>query len=150
MNREQISSIADRFVDAVKSALETEPDWSTDPIILYRRTIESDIETAEFSDSSYISRAAYNLRANDLRITLRNGKILRVVPISVDYWDRLVAAPSKGRFFLDYIQPRHNTERIDLGRFRRTLRSIQIAITSFVAIAARRQTSSSPAGGSQD
>jgi hypothetical protein len=150
MNREQISSIADRFVDAVKSALETEPDWSTDPIILYRRTIESDIETAEFSDSSYISRAAYNLRANDLRITLRNGKILRVAPISVDYWDRLLTAPSKGRFFIDYIERRHNVEWINVGWFRRILRSIQIAITNFVATAARRQTSSSPAGGSQD
>jgi hypothetical protein len=150
MNREQISSIADRFVDAVKSALELAPDWSTDPVILYRRTLESDIETAEFADSSYISRAAYNLRANDLRITLRNGKILRVEPIAVDYWDRLVAAPSKGRFFLDYIEPRHNVEWINVGWFRRILRSIQIAITNSVATAARRQTSSSPAGESQD
>jgi hypothetical protein len=150
MNRQQISSIADQFVDAVKSALESAPDWSTDPVILYRRTVENEIETAEFADSAYITRAAYNLRANDLRITLRNGKILRVVPISVDYWDRLLAAPSKGRFFLDYIEPRHNVEWMNVGRFRRILRSIQIAITNSVATAARRQTSSSPAGGSHD
>jgi KTSC domain len=150
MNRQQISSIADQFVDAVKSALESAPDWSTDPVILYRRTVENEIETAEFADSAYITRAAYNLRANDLRITLRNGKILRIVPISVDYWDRLLAAPSKGRFFLDYIEPRHNVEWMNVGRFRRILRSIQIAITNSVATAARRQTSSSPAGGSQD
>ena len=149
MNREQTSSIADQFVDAVKSALETAPDWSTDPVILYRRTVESDIETAEFADSAYIARAAYNLRANDLRITLRNGKILRVAPISIDYWDRLQAAPSKGRFFLDYIEPRHNVEWINVGWFRRILRSTHVAITNSVATVARRQTSSSPAGGSQ-
>ena len=119
MNREQISSIEDRFVDAVKSALRLESEWSTEPITLYRRTVKRDIETAEFADSSYITRAVYNLRANDLRITLRNGKILRVAPIPVDYWDRLLAAPSKGRFFLNYIQPRHNVERLDVGWFRR-------------------------------
>ena len=119
MNREQISSIEDRFVDAVKSALRLESEWSTEPVTVYRRTIKSDIETAEFADSSYITRAVYNLRANDLRITLRNGKILRVAPIPVDYWDRLLAAPSKGRFFLNYIQPRHNVERLDVGWFRR-------------------------------
>jgi uncharacterized protein (DUF2342 family) len=159
MNREQTSSIADQFVDAVKSALESAPEWSTDPVILYRRTVassapaaeavESDIETAEFADSAYITRAAYNLRANDLRITLRNGKILRVAPIAVDYWDRLLAAPSKGRFFIDYIEPRHNVEWINVGWFRRILRSTQVAITNSVATVARRQTSSSPAGGSQ-
>jgi hypothetical protein len=119
MNREQISSIEDRFVDAVKSALRLESEWSMEPVILYRRTVKSDIETAEFADSSYITRAVYNLRANDLRITLRNGNILRVAPIPVDYWDRLLAAPSKGRFFLNYIQPRHNVERLDVGWFRR-------------------------------
>jgi hypothetical protein len=119
MNRERISSIEDRFVDAVKSALRLESEWSTEPVVLYRRTVKSDIETAEFADSSYIIRAVYNLRANDLRITLRNGKILRVAPIPVDYWDRLLAAPSKGRFFLNYIQPRHNVERLDVGWLRR-------------------------------
>jgi hypothetical protein len=74
MNREQISSIEDRFVDAVKSALGSGPDWSTDPVILYRRTVESDIETAGFADSSYMTRAAYNLRANELRITLEKRR----------------------------------------------------------------------------
>jgi len=119
MNREQISSIEDRFVDAVRSALGSGPDWSTDPVILYRRTVESDIKTAEFADSSYMTRAAYNLRANELRITLKNGEILRVAPIPVDYWDRLLAAPSKGRFFLNCIQPRHNVERLNVCWFRR-------------------------------
>jgi len=119
MNRKRISSIEDRFVDAVKSALGSGPEWSTDPVLLYRRTVESDIETAEFADSSYIIRASYSLRANDLRITLRNGEILRIAPIPVDYWDRLLAAPSKGRFFLNYIQPRHNVERLNVGWFRR-------------------------------
>ena len=81
--------------------------------------VQGDVETAELVDSSYMTRATYNLRANDLRITLRNGEILRVAPISVEYWDRLLAAPSKGRFFLEYIRPRHNVERLNAGWLRR-------------------------------
>jgi KTSC domain len=119
MSWEQISSIEDRFVDAVKSALRSETEWSTEPVTLHRRTVDSDVETAEFADSSYISRAAYDLRANDLRLILRNGEILKVAPIPVDYWDRLLAAPSKGRFFLDYIQPRHNVQKLNVGWLRR-------------------------------
>lgn len=119
MNREQISSIENRFVDAVKGALRSKSDWSTDPFILCRRTVESDVETAEFAGSSYVTQAAYNLRTNDLRINLRNGEILRVAPISVEYWDGLLAAPSTGRFFLRYIKPRHNVERLNIGWFRR-------------------------------
>jgi hypothetical protein len=119
VNREQISSIEDRFVHAVKGAIGSESGWSTDPFILCRRTVESDVETAEFADSSYMTQAAYNLRTNDLRITLRNGEILRVAPISVEYWDRLLAAPSTGRFFLRYIKPCHKVERLNIGWLRR-------------------------------
>ena len=76
-----------------------EPVWLTGPAILPRLAVKGDFETAEFVDSSCMTRATSNLRANDLIITLRNGEILRVAPISVEYWDRLLAAPSKGRFF---------------------------------------------------
>lgn len=119
MNRDRITSIEDRFVDAVKSVLESGLDWSTDPVILFRRTVESDTEAAEFVNSSYMSRAAYNLGTNDLRITLRTGEILRIAPISVEYWDRLLAAPSKGRFFLRCIKPHHNVERLNAGLLKR-------------------------------
>jgi hypothetical protein len=117
MSRVQTSSIEDQFVDAVKSAVESEPDWSTGPLALLRRSDGGDVETAEFADSSYMSRAAYDLKTSDLRITLRNGKFLRVAPIPVEYWDELLVAPSKGLFFARYISPRFNVER--LGWFRR-------------------------------
>ena len=81
--------------------MDPEPDWSMGPAICLAGQSRVIIETAEFVDSSYMTRATYNLRANDLIITLRNGEILRVAPISVEYWDRLLAAPSKGRFFLN-------------------------------------------------
>lgn len=119
MSRAQISSIEDRFVEAVKSALESEPDWSGVSVILPRRTVGGDVETAEFADSSYLTGAAYNFSANALRITLRNGEILRIAPMPVEYWDRLLAAPSKGKFFLQYITPRFNVERLNPGWFRR-------------------------------
>jgi KTSC domain len=115
VSRAQAFSIEDQFVDAVRGVFGSEPVWSTGPVILPSRAVQGDVETAEFVDSSYMTRATYNLRANDLRITLRNGEILRVAPISVEYWDRLLAAPSKGRFFLQYIKPCHNVERINAG-----------------------------------
>jgi hypothetical protein len=112
-------SIVDQFVYAVRGVFESEPVWSTSPAILPRRAVQDDIETAELVDSSYMIRATYNLRTNDLRITLRNGEILRVAPISVEYWDRLLAAQSKGRFFLEYIRPRHRVERLNAAWLRR-------------------------------
>ena len=112
-------SIEDQFVDAVKGVFGSEPVWSTGPVILPRRAVQGDVETAEFVDSSYMTWATYNLRANDLRIALRDGELLRVAPISVEYWDSLLAAPSKGRFFLEYIRPRHNVERLNAGWLRR-------------------------------
>ena len=119
VSRAQAFSIEDQFVDAVRGVFGSEPVWSTGPAILPRRAVKGDLETAEFVDSSYMTRATYNLRANDLIITLRNGEILRVAPISVEYWDRLLGAPSKGRFFLEYIKPCHNVERINAGWLRR-------------------------------
>jgi hypothetical protein len=119
MSPVQAFSIEDQFVDAVRGVFGTEPVWSTGPMILPRRAVQSDVETAELVDSSYMTRATYHLMANDLRITLRNGEILRVAPISVEYWDRLLAAPSKGRFFLEYIEPCHNIERLNAGWLRR-------------------------------
>lgn len=126
MSPAQAYSIEDQFVDAVKRLFGTEPVWSTGPTILPRRAVQWDIETAELVDSSYMSRATYNLRANDLRITLRSGEILRIAPIAVEYWDRLLAAPSKGRFFFECIEPYHNIERLDAG----WLRSVYIRLKS--------------------
>ncbi len=119
MSRAQTFSIEDQFVDAVRGVFRSEPVWSTGPVILPSRAVQGDVETAEFVDSSYMTRATYNLRANDLIISLRDGEILRVAPISVEYWDWLLAAPSKGRFFLEYIRPRHNVERVNAGWLRR-------------------------------
>ena len=119
MSRAQTFSIEDQFVDAVRGVFRSEPVWSTGPVILPSRAVQGDVETAEFVDSSYMTRATYNLRANDLIISLRDGEILRVAPISVEYWDWLLAAPSKGRFFLKYIRPRHNVERVNAGWLRR-------------------------------
>ena len=119
MSRAQAFSIEDRFVDAVRGVFGSEPVWSTGPVTLPSRAVQGDVETAEFFDSSYMTRATYNLRANHLIITLRDSEILRVAPISVEYWDRLLAAPSKGRFFLEYIKPCHNVERLNAGWLRR-------------------------------
>jgi hypothetical protein len=118
MKAVQAFSTEDQFVDAVRCVFGTEPVWSTGPLILPCRAVQGDVETAELVDSSYMTRAIYNLRANELRITLRNGEVLRVAPFSVEYWDRLLAAPSKGRFFLGYIKPCHNVERLNAGSLR--------------------------------
>ena len=130
MSRAQAFSIEDQFVDAVRGVFGSEPVWLTGPAILPRLAVKGDFETAEFVDSSYMTRATSNLRANDLIITLRNGEILRVAPISVEYWDRLLAAPSKGRFFLEYIKPRHNVERLNAG----WLRSVYVRFKSRLQI----------------
>jgi hypothetical protein len=119
MNRSQASSIVDQFVDAVRGVFGSEPGWSMDPIIMPSRAVQSDVETAEFVDSSLLTRATYNLKTNDLRITLRNGEILRVAPISVEYWDGLLAARSKGRFLLVHIKPRLDLERLNASWLRR-------------------------------
>jgi hypothetical protein len=103
-------------VNAVRSALDSEPDWSAEPVTILRRT-DGDLETAEFGESSLMSRAAYDLRANDLRVALRSGELLRVARMPVEYWDRLLAARSKRVFFVTYIKPRFNITR--LGWFRR-------------------------------
>ncbi len=71
----------------------------------------------KFDDSSYMSRAAYDLTANVLTVVLTNGEFLKVARIPVEYWDRLLAAPSKGGFFVRYIQPRFNVNK--LGWLRR-------------------------------
>jgi uncharacterized protein (DUF2342 family) len=130
MGRAQTFSIEDRFVDAVRGVFATDLVWSTGPVILPRRAVQGDVETAEFVDSSYMTWATYNLKTNDLRITLSNGEILRVAPISVEYWDRLLAAPSKGRFFLECIEPCHNVERLNAG----WLRSVYIRFRSRLQI----------------
>jgi hypothetical protein len=117
MSQNETSPIVDRFVDAVRSALESQPDWSDGPFTLLRRSVEGDVETAEFADSSNMSRAAYDLKTGDLRITLRSGELLRIAPIPVEYWDELLSAPSKGIFFAQYIEPRFRVEK--LGWFRR-------------------------------
>jgi hypothetical protein len=103
MTGSQAASIEDQFVDAVRSALDTAPDWSAEPVTIVRRTVEGHIEIAEFEDSSYLSRAAYDLAGNRLTVVLTNGEFLRVARIPVKYWDGLLAAPSKGGFFARYI-----------------------------------------------
>jgi hypothetical protein len=113
----QTPLIEDRFVDAVRSALETEPDWSSGQLAVLSRTPEGDHEAAEFADSAFMSRASYDLKARDLRISLRNGQRLRIAPILVEYWDRLLVAPSKSAFFVESIMPHFNVER--LGWFKR-------------------------------
>lgn len=117
MSQARASSIEEQFVNAVKSALDIQPDWSSGPLTVPSRTSKGDVETAEFADSSYMSRASYDLKACDLRITLRNGQLLRIAPIPIEYWDELLVAPSKGEFFLDFIRPRFNVQR--LGWFKR-------------------------------
>lgn len=126
MSPAQAFSIEDQFVDAVRGVFASEPVWSTGPVILPRRAVQGDVETAEFVDSSYITWATYNFRAKDLRITLRDGEVLRIAPISVEYWDCLLAAPSKGRFFLEYVKPCHNVERLNAG----WLRSVCVRLRS--------------------
>jgi hypothetical protein len=113
----QAASIEDQFVDAVRSALETGPDWSAEPVTILRRTVQGHIEMVKFDDSSYMSRAAYDLTANDLTVALSNGEFLKVARIPLEYWDGLLAAPSKGRFFERCIQPRFNVKK--LGWLRR-------------------------------
>jgi hypothetical protein len=117
VSRAQASSIEDRFVDAVRGALETAPDWSAEPVTILRRTVQGHIEMVKFDDSSYMSRAAYDLTANDLTVALTNGEFLRVARIPVEYWDGLLAAPSKGGFFVRYIEPRFDVKK--LGWLRR-------------------------------
>jgi len=116
MSRVRTSSIedlfVDQFVDAVRSAIYIEPDWSSGPMPMLSRNRKDDVETAEFADSSYMSRATYHLKASDLRITLRNGRRLRIAPIPVEYWDELLIAPSKGTFFVKVIGPRFKVERL--------------------------------------
>jgi uncharacterized protein (DUF2342 family) len=130
MSPAQTFSIEDQFVDAVRGVFAKETVWSTGPLILPHRRVQGDVETAEFVDSSYMTRATYNLKANDLRISLSNGEMLRVAPIAVEYWDRLLAAPSKGRFFLDYIEPCHNVERLNAGWLGSVYVRFKIAITN--------------------
>jgi KTSC domain len=113
----QAASIEDQFVDAVRSALETAPDWSAEPVTILRRTVQGHIEMVKFDDSSYMSRAAYDLTANDLTVALTNGEFLRVARIPVEYWDGLLAAPSKGGFFVRYIEPSFDVKK--LGWLRR-------------------------------
>ena len=117
MSRAQASSIEDQFVNAVRGALETAPDWSAEPVTILHRTVQGHIEMVKFDDSSYMSRAAYDLTANDLTVVLTNGEFLKVARIPVEYWDRLLAARSKGEFFMRYIQPRFNVKK--LGWLRR-------------------------------
>jgi hypothetical protein len=113
----QAASIEDQFVDAVRSALETAPDWSAEPVTILRRTVQGHIEMVKFDASSYMSRAAYDLTATDLAVALTNGEFLKVAHIPLEYWDGLLAAPSKGRFFERCIQPRFNVKK--LGWLRR-------------------------------
>ena len=103
-------------MDAVRRALEVAPDWSAEPVTILRRTVDAHIETAEFDDSSYISRAAYDLAANHLTVVLTNGKFLSVANIPVEYWDGLLAAPSKGQYFARYVGPRFKVEKLGLLR----------------------------------
>jgi hypothetical protein len=73
-----------------------------------------DVETAELVDSSYMTRATYNLGANDLTYLEKRRN-------SEDYTDlgRILGqgagCPAKGRFFLEYIKPCHNVERLNAG-----------------------------------
>jgi hypothetical protein len=64
-------SIEVRFADAVRGMFDTQPDWSDAPVVLPGRTFCGDYEISEFYDSSYIARAAYNLKTGDLTVRLR-------------------------------------------------------------------------------
>jgi hypothetical protein len=112
-------SIEARFADAVRGIFDTHPDWSEAPVVLPRRTFNGDFEISEFYDSSYLARAAYNLKTGDLTVTLRSGELLKVSRVPPDYWDRLVVAPSKGTFFLAQIKPQFKVRYLNLSWFRR-------------------------------
>ena len=108
-----------RFADAVRGIFDTHPDWSDAPVVLPRRRFRGDSEISEFYDSSYIARAAYNLKTGDLTVALRTGELLKVSKVPPEYWDRLVVARSKETFFLAHIKPQFNVRYLNLGWFKR-------------------------------
>ena len=118
MSRAQASSIEDQFVDAVRGALETAPDWSAEPVTILRRTVQGHIEMVKFDDSSYMSRAAYRSYCERSDSCPDQRRISEDRPdpprILGQVW---LAAPSKGGFFVRCIQPRFNVKK--LGRSRR-------------------------------
>jgi len=108
-----------RFADAVRGIFDTHSDWTDAPVVLPGRTFSGDSEFSEFYDSSYIARATYNLKTGDLTVTLRSGELLTAARVPPEYWDRLLVAPSKGRFFLAQIKPQFRVRYPNLGWFRR-------------------------------
>jgi hypothetical protein len=111
MHSQSAASIEDRFVNAVRSALDSAPDWSAEPVRGVLRKVVDEIETADFTGSTRVSRAAYDFRRSELIVLMTNGECLRIAPLPVGYWDGLLSAKSKGKFLFQRILPRFKVVR---------------------------------------
>ena len=57
-------------------------------------------------DSSLIASVAYDQRTSVLEIRFTNGRLYRYLMVPRDIHERLMSSSSKGRFFMDEIEPR--------------------------------------------
>jgi hypothetical protein len=57
-------------------------------------------------DSSLISSVAYDQRTSVLEIRFTNGRLYRYLMVPRDVHTGLMSSSSKGRFFVDEIEPR--------------------------------------------
>ena len=124
MHSQPAASIEDRFVNAVRNALDSAPEWSAEPVRGVLRKVADEIETADFTDSTHLSRAAYDFRRSELTVLMTNGECLRIAPLPVGYWDGLLSAKSKGKFLFQRILPRFKVVRRGwLSRMRDQMKS---------------------------
>ncbi len=124
MHSQPAASIEDRFVNAVRSALDSAPDWSAEPVPGVLRKVADEIETVDFTNSTSVCRAAYDFRRSELTVLMTNGECLRIAPLPVPYWDGLLSAKSKGKFLFRRILPRFKVVRRGwLGRMRDQIKS---------------------------
>ncbi|HLK85274.1 MAG TPA: KTSC domain-containing protein [Candidatus Binataceae bacterium] len=124
MYSQSATSVEDRFVNAVRSALDSAPDWSAEPVPTVFCKVADQIEIVDFTDSTHLSRAAYDFRHSELTVLMTSGECLRIAPLPVGYWDGLLSATSKGKFLFRRILPRFKVVRRGwLSRMRDQIKS---------------------------
>lgn len=62
--------------------------------------------------SSWIARVDYTAGARILTLTLKNGRMYRIPNISQSFYNRMIADPSKGKYYHRFIKNRYLLTRI--------------------------------------
>jgi hypothetical protein len=69
-------------------------------------------------ESSMLRSVGYDPSTSVLELEFRNGRLSRYAEVGEETYRELMAAPSKGRYFLDYIDDQYPYARVSAPRRR--------------------------------